>query len=70
MFQVAIDLLVIALFAALLGFGGLAGSFAGLAKIAFFVSLVLAVSLFVAGGVFRNGVPGSRRNGLYKGQKS
>jgi uncharacterized membrane protein YtjA (UPF0391 family) len=69
MLQATIDLLVIALFAALLGFGGLAGSFAGLAKIAFFVSLVLAVLLFVAGGVFRGGVSGSRRNGLCKGKK-
>jgi uncharacterized membrane protein YtjA (UPF0391 family) len=53
MLQLAIGLLVIALIAALLGFGGMAGSFVGLAKIVFFVFLVLAVVSFLAGGVFR-----------------
>jgi uncharacterized membrane protein YtjA (UPF0391 family) len=46
-------LLVVALLAALLGFGGLAGSFVGLAKIVFFVFLVLAVLSFFGGSVFR-----------------
>ena len=53
MLQLAIVLLVIALLAALLGFGGLAGSFVGLAKIVFFVFLVLAVLSFFGGNVFR-----------------
>ena len=53
MLQFAIALLVIALFAALLGFGGLAGSFVGLAKIVFFVFLVLAVLSFFGGGFYR-----------------
>ena len=53
MLQLAITLLVIALIAALLGFGGLAGSFVGLAKIVFFVFLVLAVLSFLGGGMSR-----------------
>jgi len=53
MLQFAVFLLVIALIAALLGFGGLAGSFVGLAKIVFFVFLVLAVLSFFGGSVFR-----------------
>ena len=53
MLQFAIALLVIALIAALLGFGGLAGSFVGLAKIVFFVFLVLAVLSFLGGGFYR-----------------
>jgi uncharacterized membrane protein YtjA (UPF0391 family) len=53
MLQLAIVLLVIALLAALLGFGGLAGSFVGLAKIVFFVFLVLAVLSFFGGSIFR-----------------
>lgn len=53
MLQLAVFLIVIALIAALLGFGGLAGSFVGLAKIVFFVFLVLAVLSFFGGSVFR-----------------
>ena len=53
MLQLAVVLFVIALLAALLGFGGLAGSFVGLAKIAFVVFLVLAVVSFFAGGGLR-----------------
>ncbi|MFP3944862.1 MAG: DUF1328 domain-containing protein [Alphaproteobacteria bacterium] len=34
---------LLAIFAAILGFGGLAGTFAGIAKILFFVFLVLLV---------------------------
>ena len=52
MLQLAITFLVIALIAALLGFGGVAGSFVGLAKILFFVFLVLAVLSYL-GGTFR-----------------
>ncbi|WP_033068884.1 DUF1328 domain-containing protein [Thalassospira australica] len=44
----AIFCLVLALIAAVLGFGGLAGTFVGIAKILFFVFLVLfVVSLLV-----------------------
>jgi uncharacterized membrane protein YtjA (UPF0391 family) len=54
MLRLAIVFLVIALIAALLGFGGVASfSWAG-AKILFFVFLVLAVLSFVAHG-FRRG---------------
>lgn len=49
MFSWAIAFFVVALIAAVLGFGGLAASAAGLAKIIFFVALVLAVVSFVAG---------------------
>jgi uncharacterized membrane protein YtjA (UPF0391 family) len=46
----ALMFLVIALVAAALGFGGIAGTAAGLAKILFFVFLVLfIVSLFFGG---------------------
>ena len=54
MLQLAITCLVIALIAAVLGFGGIAGSFVGVAKILFFVFLVLAVLSFLGGG-FRRG---------------
>jgi uncharacterized membrane protein YtjA (UPF0391 family) len=40
---------VIALIAAVLGFGGVAGSFVGVAKILFIVFLVLAVLTFFMG---------------------
>ena len=54
MLQLAIACLVIALIAALLGFGGIAGSFVGVAKILFVVFLIIAVLSFVGGG-FRSG---------------
>ena len=54
MLNLAITCLVIALIAALLGFGGIAGSFVGVAKILFVVFLVLALLSFVGGG-FRRG---------------
>jgi uncharacterized membrane protein YtjA (UPF0391 family) len=41
--------MVVALIAAALGFGGLAGDAAGMAKILFFVFLVVAVVSFVLG---------------------
>ena len=53
MLQLAIVCLVVALIAALLGFGGIAGSFVGVAKILFFVFLVLAVLSFFGGSIFR-----------------
>ena len=51
MLQLAIGLLVLALVAAVLGFGGLAGSFVGIAKILFFVFIVLFLISAVFGGV-------------------
>lgn len=53
MLQLAITCLIIALIAALLGFGGIAGSFVGVAKILFFVFLVIAVISFVGGSLRR-----------------
>ncbi|MEX2560767.1 MAG: DUF1328 domain-containing protein [Pirellulales bacterium] len=53
MLQLAVGLLVIALVAFLLGFGGLAGSFVGLAKIVFIVFLILAVLSFLGSGFRR-----------------
>ena len=54
MLQLAIACLVIALLAAVLGFGGIAGSFVGVAKILFVVFLIFAVLSFLGGG-FRRG---------------
>jgi uncharacterized membrane protein YtjA (UPF0391 family) len=54
MLQLAIACLVIALLAAILGFGGIAGSFVGVAKILFVVFLIIAVLSFLGGG-FRRG---------------
>ena len=45
----AITFLVIALIAAVLGFGGIAGTAVGLAKILFFVFLVLFIVSFLMG---------------------
>ena len=45
MLQLAIACLVIALIAAFLGFGGIAGSFVGVAKILFVVFLIFARAL-------------------------
>jgi len=45
----AITFLVIALIAAVLGFGGIAGAAVGIAKILFFVFLVLCVLFFFLG---------------------
>lgn len=49
MLHYAIVFLVIALIAAVLGFGGLAGSAIGIAKILFFVFLVLFVISLIMG---------------------
>ncbi len=57
MLQLAITCLIIALIAAVLGFGGIAGSFVGVAKILFFVFLVIAVLSFLGGG-FRSAPSG------------
>ena len=53
MLQLAIACLVIALIAAVLGFGGIAGSFVGVAKILFVVFLIIAVLSFLGGGLRR-----------------
>jgi uncharacterized membrane protein YtjA (UPF0391 family) len=58
MLQLAIACLVIALIAAVLGFGGVAGSFVGVAKILFVVFLVLAIVSFLAGGMRRGRIWG------------
>jgi uncharacterized membrane protein YtjA (UPF0391 family) len=50
MLQIAIACFLIAILAAVMGFGGIAGSFVGLAKILFFVFLVFAVLSFLFGG--------------------
>jgi len=49
MLYAAIALFLIAIVAAIFGFGGIAASIAGLAKIAFFVFLVLAIFSLVFG---------------------
>jgi uncharacterized membrane protein YtjA (UPF0391 family) len=51
MLQLVITLLVIGLIAGLLGFGGIAGTAVGLAKIIFVVALVLLVISLIFGGV-------------------
>ena len=58
MLQLAITCLVIALIAALLGFGGIAGSFVGVAKILFVVFLILAVLSFLGDGFRRRALLG------------
>ena len=50
MFRIALGLLVVAIIAAVLGFGGIAGTATDLAKIVFVVALVLAVISFLMGG--------------------
>jgi uncharacterized membrane protein YtjA (UPF0391 family) len=54
MLNLVITLLVIALIAGILGFGGIAGTAVGVAKIVFFVALVLFVPSLIFGG-FRGG---------------
>lgn len=49
MLQIAVGLLIVAVIAAVLGFGGIAGAAAGLAKLAFFVFLLLFVVALVFG---------------------
>ncbi|MDX1493679.1 MAG: DUF1328 family protein [Longimicrobiales bacterium] len=44
MLELALGLLVVALIAAVLGFGGIAGALAGAAKFVFVIFLVLAVA--------------------------
>ena len=49
MLHYAVVFFVIALIAAVLGFGGIAASAAGIAKILFFVFLIMAAATFVFG---------------------
>jgi uncharacterized membrane protein YtjA (UPF0391 family) len=51
MLHYAVVFFVIALIAALFGFGGIAASAVGIAKILFFVFLVLAVASFLFGSI-------------------
>jgi uncharacterized membrane protein YtjA (UPF0391 family) len=51
MFQLVITLLIIGLIAALLGFGGIAGTAVGLAKVIFVVAIVLLVASLIFGGM-------------------
>lgn len=53
MLYVALTFFLLAIVAAIFGFGGIAASFAGLAKIAFVVAIVLAVISLVFGVVRR-----------------
>jgi uncharacterized membrane protein YtjA (UPF0391 family) len=50
MFRVAIGLLVVAIIAAIFGFGGIASTATGFAKIVFVIALILAIVSFVVGG--------------------
>jgi uncharacterized membrane protein YtjA (UPF0391 family) len=52
----ALTFLVIALIAALLGFGGVAGTAMGIAKIIFFVAIVLFLIAAIAGAVRGRGI--------------
>jgi uncharacterized membrane protein YtjA (UPF0391 family) len=49
MLHYAIVFLVIALIAAAFGFGGIAASAVGIAKILFFVFIIMAIFAFIAG---------------------
>ena len=66
MLGLTVTLLIIALIAAVLGFGGIAGTAVELAKIAFFVFLVLFLISLLFGGV-RGGWFARRLYGLVVG---
>ena len=51
MLSLVVTLLIVALIAALLGFGGIAGTAVGMAKIVFFVAIVLFLVSILAGGM-------------------
>jgi uncharacterized membrane protein YtjA (UPF0391 family) len=53
MLHYAVVFLVIALIAALFGFGGIAASAVGIAKILFFIFIVLALASLIAGLIRR-----------------
>lgn len=54
MLHYAVVFFVIALIAAVFGFGGIAASASGIAQILFFVFIVLAVASFLFGLIKRN----------------
>jgi uncharacterized membrane protein YtjA (UPF0391 family) len=54
MLNLVVTLLIIALIAAVLGFGGIAGAAVEIAKVVFFVALVLFL-IAALSGVFRRG---------------
>jgi len=56
MIRLAILCLIIALVAALLGFGGVAGAFVGLAKILFFAAIALFAIFLVLGLIAGKGI--------------
>jgi uncharacterized membrane protein YtjA (UPF0391 family) len=49
MLNLVVTLLIIALIAAVLGFGGIAGAAVGIAKLVFFVAIILFLVSAVAG---------------------
>ncbi len=49
MINLAITFLIIAIIAGILGFGGIAGAAVEIAKIAFFIGLILAIIFWVLG---------------------
>jgi uncharacterized membrane protein YtjA (UPF0391 family) len=51
MLHLAVTLLIIALIAAVLGFGGIAGAAVGIAKIIFMIAIVLFLVSLLAGGM-------------------
>jgi uncharacterized membrane protein YtjA (UPF0391 family) len=51
MLGLVVTLLIVALIAAVLGFGGIAGAAVGIAKIVFFVAIVLFLISLLAGGM-------------------
>jgi uncharacterized membrane protein YtjA (UPF0391 family) len=56
MIRLAILCLVVAAVAALLGFGGIAGTFVGIAKILFFVAVALFVIFLLLGVLAGKGI--------------
>jgi len=54
MLYYAIVFFVIALIAAALGFGGIAGAATGIAKVLFFVFVIMAVASFIIGLLKKN----------------
>lgn len=49
MIRIAIICLILAVVAAVLGFGGLAGTFVGIAKILFFIAIAVFVLFLILG---------------------
>lgn len=53
MFELVVTFLIIGLIAAVLGFGGIAGASFGMAKVIFFVALVLLLISIIFGTIRR-----------------